>query len=510
MDNTLLTMRSIAKRFSGVTALDNVTFSVRSGDIHALVGENGAGKSTLMKVLSGVHPHGSYEGEIIFDSTECRFRSVVESKRAGIAIIHQELALVPGMSITENLFLGNEIRRRGLIDWDSAHRQARELLEPVGLSEDPNTLVETLGVGKQQLIEIARALAKDVKLLVLDEPTAALNDRDSERLLELLKRLRRDGLTSILISHKLGEVIDVADRVTILRDGVTVETIDDVTGLTIDRVAAGMVGRDVAGRFPSRSATAGPTLFDVADWSVEHTTQAGRMIVQNVDFHVRRGEVVGFAGLMGAGRTELAMSLFGESYGRKVSGFARIDGDAVDLTTVPSAIRAGLAYVTEDRKDLGLVLDAPIYQNVSLANLVGVANGPFINGRREFAVAGEYEELLKIKLRDLKQEVRTLSGGNQQKVVLAKWLFTNADVLILDEPTRGIDVGAKWELYEVINDLVESGKAVIVISSELPEVLGLSDRVYVMNEGRIIGELDRTNADAETVMEMILSSSLEE
>lgn len=506
MAANLLEMRDITKRFPGVTALSEVNLAVRRGELHAIVGENGAGKSTLMKILSGVHQHGSYDGQILIDGDEARFRSILDSEAAGIAIIHQELALVPTLSVTENMFLGHESARRGLIDWPSAHRRASELLAPVGFTTDPAVPVGTLGVGRQQLVEIARALAKDVRLLILDEPTASLNDHDSDALLELLLELRDNGLTSILVSHKLNEVAKVADSVTILRDGATVETIDCADQpVDPDRVIAGMVGRDLSQRFPPRTPDIGDVAFEVDGWSVRHPTQTNRLIVDDVSFQVRAGEIVGISGLMGAGRTELAMSLFGESHGVKVAGTARKRGVEVDLSSIPRAIDAGLAYATEDRKRYGLVLDFDIRTNVSLANIDAVASGPLISHTVETEQAQRFRRSMNIRCRGVDQSTVTLSGGNQQKVVLSKWLFADPDILILDEPTRGIDIGAKYEIYQLINELAAAGKSIVIISSELPEVLGVSDRIYVMNEGRFVGELDRSQASPEAVMQLIMT-----
>ena len=506
MSDVLLEMRGITKRFPGVLALDDVNLEVRHREIHALVGENGAGKSTLMKVLSGVHPAGSYDGEIYFGGELCEFHNIRQSEKRGIVIIHQELALVPHLSITENMFLGHEHTRRGLIDWQQAHARTRELLAPVGLKESPDTKIGALGVGKQQLVEIARALAKNASLLILDEPTSSLNESDSEALLQLLTTLRdRDGLASVLISHKLDEISAVADSITILRDGTTVETLDCRTErVSTDRIVRGMVGRELSNRFPSRAPDIGEVRFEVRDWTVAHPTQEDRLVVDRASFTVRRGEVVGISGLMGAGRTELAMSLFGHAYGRHLGGVAIKDGEEVDISTVPKAIRNGLAYVTEDRKTYGLVLIDDVRTNITLANLGGVSNGAFISTPKEGRVANEYRDVMNIKCASVEQPTLNLSGGNQQKVVLSKWLFAGPDILILDEPTRGIDVGAKYEIYTIINQLVAEGKAVVLISSELPEILGMSDRIYVMNEGRIIDEMSAASATQEEIMRSIM------
>jgi putative multiple sugar transport system ATP-binding protein len=501
----VLEMRNITKRFPGVLALNEVSMTVRQGEIHALVGENGAGKSTLMKVLSGVYPFGSYEGDIVFEGEIMKFRDIRQSESHGIVIIHQEFALIPGLSIAENLFLGHERHRKGVINWQNVYSEATALLKRVGLNESPKTLVGTLGVGKQQLVEIAKALAKDVKLLILDEPTSSLTEADSQALLDLLVGLRSQGISSVLISHKLNEIAAIADTITVIRDGASVESIDATVGkVSEDRIIRGMVGRDLHHRFPPKTATPGDVVFEVRDWTVEHPTQEGRIVVDHVNVNVRAGEVVGIAGLMGAGRTELAMSIFGGSYGRKRSGTVVRNGKEIDTSTVPKAIANKIAYVTEDRKTLGLVLGNDIKTNISLANLAGISRNSVISKPKEINVANGYRDSLRIKSSSVRQASVNLSGGNQQKVVLAKWLFTDADVLILDEPTRGIDVGAKFEIYSIINQLAAEGKALIIISSELPEILGVTDRIYVMDQGEIVGELTTSTATQESVMECIL------
>ena len=504
---TLLEMRGITKTFPGVKALDNVNMKVEEGEIHALVGENGAGKSTLMKVLSGVYAHGSYEGDIVYDGDVKAFRGITDSEDVGIIIIHQELALIPLLSIAENIFLGNERANGGIIDWRETERRAAELIERVGLKETPRTIVDDLGLGKQQLVEIAKALSKDVRLMILDEPTSSLNEQDSEKLLDLLLEFKKKGMTSILISHKLNEISRVADTITVLRDGSTVARLDCKDGISEDDIIRDMVGRSLDDRYPPKiDHTKDEIAMEVANWTVHHPLHSDRQVVKDVSFHVKRGEVLGIAGLMGAGRTELAMSLFGRSYGRDISGEARINGQPVDLSSVRRAINAGLAYATEDRKTFGLVLDQTIRRNVPLAKLDAVADGLVVNKGREAEVAERYRKRLNIKSSSIEQETINLSGGNQQKVVLSKWLFADPDILILDEPTRGIDVGAKFEIYTVIRDLAEAGKAIIVISSEMPELLGITDRLYVMNEGRFVGEMPTSEASQEKIMSTIIKS----
>ncbi len=499
----LLEMRGISKVFPGVRALDRVDLTVEAGEIHAICGENGAGKSTLMKVLSGVYPQGSYDGEIVYDGQPLALRGIRDSEAKGIIIIHQELALVPLLSIAENLFLGNEVARRGVINWPEAFQKTEGWLRKVGLSEPPSTPVGKLGVGKQQLIEIAKALAKDVRLLILDEPTAALQENDSAKLLDLMLELKAQGVTQIIISHKLNEIARVADRVTVIRDGATISTMARHE-ITEDRIIRDMVGRDMAHRYPDRTPAIGEVLMEVEGWSVWHPDQQDRQMIRDAHLTVRRGEIVGIAGLMGAGRTELAMSIFGRSYGRGHRGTVRMGGRVVDVSTVPKAIAAGISYVTEDRKALGLVLEEPILWNISLANLAGIALRGVLDKRREAKVAEEYRTRMNIRTPGVRQKVVNLSGGNQQKVVLSKWLFTDPQVLILDEPTRGIDVGAKFEIYQIMNQLAAQGRGVVMISSEMPELLGMCDRITVMNEGRIVGELSRAEASQERIMGMIL------
>ncbi|MER6398798.1 multiple monosaccharide ABC transporter ATP-binding protein [Kitasatospora sp. NPDC001603] len=514
MAGPVLEMRSISKSFPGVKALSEVNLTVSAGEVHAVCGENGAGKSTLMKVLSGVYPHGAYEGEILFEGEPCRFRDIRASEQRGIVIIHQELALVPYLSIAENVFLGNEHASRGIISWRRTLTHAAELLRQVGLDESPHTRIADLGVGKQQLVEIAKALAKKVKLLILDEPTAALNDEDSRKLLDLILELKAQGISCIIISHKLNEIARVADSVTILRDGRTIETIAiGPGGASEDRIIRGMVGRDLEHRYPERQpftgdgAGAGELAFEVEDWSVRHPIDQQRMVVDGASLNVRRGEIVGIAGLMGAGRTELAMSVFGRSYGRWAAGRVRLHGREIRTRTVPEAIGHGIAYVTEDRKQLGLNLIDDISRNISLSALGKVARYGRVNRHEENKVAESFRRTMNIKAPTVFTRTGTLSGGNQQKVVLSKWIFAEPEVLILDEPTRGIDIGAKAEIYTVIAELAAQGKAVLVISSELPELLGLCDRIYTMAEGRITGEVARADATQESLMRLMTMSA---
>ena len=506
MAKVLLEMNSITKTFPGVKALDNVNLQVEEGEIHALVGENGAGKSTLMNVLSGIYPYGSYEGDIIYDGEVCNFHNIKDSEKKGIVIIHQELALIPYMTIGENMFLGNEQGSKWCIDWNKTYAEADKYLEMVGLSDSSKTLIKDIGTGKQQLVEIAKALAKHAKLLILDEPTSSLNETDSRALLDLMKKLKGEGMTMIIISHKLNEVSYVADKITVIRDGSTIETLDAAKDdISETRIIKGMVGREITDRFPKRhDVEIGDVMMEVKDWTVYHPEFSERKVCDDISINVRAGEVVGIYGLMGAGRTELAMSIFGRSYGIGISGELKLKGRQVTLKSPKQAIEAGLAYVTEDRKGNGLVLSNSILRNTTLANLKGVSSGTFIDNDKEYAVAQEYVEKLRTKTPSVEQLVGNLSGGNQQKVLLAKWMFANPDVLILDEPTRGIDVGAKYEIYCIINDLAKAGKSVVMISSELPEVIGMSDRIYIMNQAKIVGEMKASEATQENIMACIV------
>lgn len=504
---TILEMRGIKKSFGSVKALNNVDLSVRKGEIHAICGENGAGKSTLMKILSGVYPHGSFDGQVLYQGQEQKFSGIRDSEEIGIIIIHQELALVPMLSITENIFLGNEQAQRGVIDWETSYAKTKQLLSKVGLSDSPDSLITNLGVGKQQLVEIAKALSKEVKLLILDEPTASLNENDSDRLLTLLLELKSQGVTSIIISHKLNEISRVADSITIIRDGSSVDYLDcKQEDVSEDRIIKAMVGREMSDRYPPRTSNIGEVMFEVKDWLVSHPEHASREVIKGINLHANRGEIVGIAGLMGSGRTELAMSIFGRSYGKNIRGTVSIHGKEVDVSTVQKAIKSGLAYVTEDRKGNGLLLEDSIKKNISLANLIGISKMSVIDEHQEANIAKEFRSKLRIRSEDVDQKAGNLSGGNQQKVVISKWLFTEPEVLILDEPTRGIDVGAKYEIYTIIDQAASEGKCIIMISSEMPELLGMCDRIYVMNEGKIVGEFLAKDASQENIMRSIMKN----
>lgn len=503
MNTPILEMKNITKEFPGVKALSNVSFSVAQGEIHCLVGENGAGKSTLMKVLSGVYPFGSYTGDILFGGAVQKFFGISDSEKAGIAIIYQELALVPEMTVYENIFLGNEIKKGVVINWNETIKRAGEALKKVRLNVNPETRVRDLGVGKQQLIEIAKALSKDIKLLILDEPTAALNEDDSQNLLDLLRELKQQGVTSILISHKLKEVIAIADSVTVLRDGQTICTLDAHKGeVSEGALIKNMVGREINNIYPKREKrNFGEVVLDVRNWTAYHPG-LGRTILKDVNFNVRRGEIVGIAGLMGSGRTEFALSVFGNPTGYHLQGEVIVKGERRRFHHPQDAISAGIAYVTEDRKGNGLILIQDVKENITLANLREIARRSVVDGNKEVKIANEYKSSLNIKTPTVEQKVGKLSGGNQQKVSVAKWLFVKPDLLILDEPTRGIDVGAKFEIYTIMNQLVDQGMSIIMISSELPEVLGMSDRVYIVSSGRITGELPIEEATQEKIMQM--------
>lgn len=511
MKDIILEMKGIVKEFPGVKALNNVNFSVERGEIHCLVGENGAGKSTLMKVLSGVYPYGSYEGEIIYDGELQKFAHIAESEAAGISIVYQELALFPELTVYENIFFGHEVMGGKVIDWNLSIVKAKEMLERVRLDINPATKVKELGVGQRQLIEIAKALSKNVKLLILDEPTAALNEDDSKNLLNLIKELKTQGVSSIMISHKLKEIVEIADTITVLRDGATVCSMDNRTEKISEReIIKNMVGRDLSNIYPEReNKNFGDVCLEVKNWTV-YDPAAGREILHNVSLNVRKGEIIGIAGLMGSGRTEFALSLFGNTPGYRITaGELKIDGKQVQFRNTKQAIKAGLAYVPEDRKKNGLVLIQDIRYNISIAGLDKLVHGLVVDENEEILVANEYKESINIKAPSIRQIVGNLSGGNQQKVSLAKWMYAEPNVLILDEPTRGIDVGAKFEIYTLMNKLVERGMSIIMISSELLEVLGMSDRIYTMSEGAITGEIAGEEATEELVMAMAIKTNQE-
>ena len=509
MADVILEMKSITKEFPGVKALDDVNLVVERGEIHALIGENGAGKSTLMNVLSGTYPFGSYTGDIYYDGELCQFKTLRDSEAKGIVIIHQELALIPLLTIGENMFLGNEKKNKfGYIDWDLTYNEAEKHMKQVGLNESAQTLVKDIGTGKQQLVEIAKAFSKNVKLLILDEPTSSLNDEDAKMLLDLLLEFKKNGLTSIIITHKLNEIIYCADKATIIRDGSTIETLTKgVDEFSEDRIIKGMVGRPMDDRYPKREHNVRPEIgLEVKNWTVYHPLYHEKIVDHNISFKVHKGEVIGFSGLQGAGRTELAMSIFGKSYGTNISGELYIDGEKVDLNNPEQAISHKLAYVTEDRKTNGLILAESIRFNTTLARLEKVCAKGVIDVTEEKNAAEEMTRAMGTKTPSVEQKVGNLSGGNQQKALLGKWMFTEPDVLILDEPTRGIDVGAKYDIYCLINEMVDNGKSVIMISSEMPELIGMCDRIYVMNEGELRGELDAKEATQEKIMSFIISA----
>lgn len=497
-------MRSITKVFPGVTALDHVDLLVEEGEIHALVGENGAGKSTLMNILSGIYPYGEYEGEIFMNGEEQRFRDIKASEDAGISIIHQELSMMPNLSVAENVFVGNEIRNGIIVNWNLTYQRAEDYLNRVGYKKNIHSLVREISVGDQQLVEIAKALSKNVKLLILDEPTSALNDNDAEHLLEMLLNLKDEGLTSIIISHKLDEIRRIADKITILRDGKVIETLDKDADISQERIVKGMVGRDIPDIFPKRTSVPSEIMFETRAWNVFDPIDTNKQKLFDIDIKIKKGEIVGLAGLMGAGRTEFALSVFGKSYGSRITGTVYKDGVPIDVSTSSSCIENGIAYTTEDRKEAGLILSENIKENTVLVHLWDLAENGIRNREIEEKVANEQIEKLNVRCSGLNQLTVNLSGGNQQKVVLAKWILSEPDVLILDEPTRGIDVGAKREIFIIMNSLVEQGKSVLFISSELTELLGMCDRIYVMNEGRLVGELFKNDFSQEAVMQLIM------
>ena len=505
MSDYILQIENLTKEFPGVRALENVSLKVKKGEIHSLCGENGAGKSTLMSCISGVYPSGSYEGKVFFKDHETNYHSVKDSEKEGLAIIHQELALSPYLSIYENIFLGHMETKAGIINWNRYIKESKDYLNTVGLSEPPETIVSKLGVGKQQLVEIARALSKKAELLILDEPTSSLNDDESEKLLNLILEFKRQGITSVMISHKLNEILKVADTVTILRDGRSIRTYD-VKGdnLTEEMIIKDMVGRDLTHRFPERKSSPGETVMEVKNWTVYHPDYHTIKVVDNVSFYLRKGEILAFCGPMGAGRTELMMSIFGKSYGYRSEGELDINGKKTIFHSTKAAINSGLGYISEDRKSLGLVLIQDVKTNIAYASLDKLSRFGIMDNQKEILAAERYRTELNIRTPSVAQIVRNLSGGNQQKVVVSKSLLADPDILIVDEPTRGIDVGAKLEIYEILNDMIAAGKSIIMISSELPEALGMADRIYVMNEGKIKGVLTKEEATQEKIMRLAL------
>jgi putative multiple sugar transport system ATP-binding protein len=501
----ILEIENLTKDFPGVRALDRVNLKIKKGEIHSLCGENGAGKSTLMSVISGVYPKGSYEGKVFYKGKETAYHSVKDSEKEGLAIIHQELALSPYLSIYENIFLGHMKTSFGIINWDYYVKESQKYLGRVGLKENPATIVSKLGVGKQQLVEIARALSKQVELLILDEPTSSLNDDESEKLLDLILEFKNQGITSVMISHKLNEILKIADTVTVLRDGKSISSFDvKMENLTEEMIIKDMVGRNITHRFPERNSSPGNTVMEVKHWTVYHPEYHSIKVVDNVSFNLRKGEILAFCGPMGAGRTELMMSLYGGSYGSRSEGELYIKGKKIQLNSAKKALDAGLGYISEDRKNLGLVLIQDIKTNISSSSLGKLSFCGVVNKAKEIAEAEKYRDELQIKTPSVFQLARNLSGGNQQKVVVSRTLLANPDIFIVDEPTRGIDVGTKTEIYNILNDLVKQGKSVIMISSELPEALGMADRIYVMNEGRIKGVLSHEEATQEKIMHMAL------
>ncbi|HCM27009.1 MAG: ABC transporter ATP-binding protein [Treponema sp. GWB1_62_6] len=505
MNEYILEIQNLTKEFPGVRALDKVNLKVKKGEIHSLCGENGAGKSTLMSVISGVYPKGSYEGKVFYKGHETHYHSVKDSEKGGLAIIHQELALSPYLSIYENIFLGHMKTRFGIINWDTYIRESKKYLDQVGLKENPSTVVSKMGVGKQQLVEIARALSKKVELLILDEPTSSLNDDESEKLLELILELKKQGITSIMISHKLNEVLKIADTVTILRDGKSISAYDvKEQKLTESMIIRDMVGRDLTARFPERETVPGDVIMEVKDWTVFHPDYHAIKVVDKASFNLRRGEILAFCGPMGAGRTELMMSLYGRSYGSRAEGELYLKGKMAETGSTKAALAAGLGYVSEDRKNLGLILIQDVKSNISISSLKKLSRLGVVSAQQEITEAEKYRKELRIKTPSVNQMTRNLSGGNQQKVVLSRCLLADPEIFIVDEPTRGIDVGAKSEIYGILNDLVAMGKSVIMVTSELPEAIGMADRIYVMNEGRIKGMLMKEEATQEKIMHIAL------
>lgn len=508
MTDYILEMKDITKVFGATKALDNVNLKVERNTIHAICGENGAGKSTLMNVLSGWYPSGDYTGTLIFDGKEVNYSGIKDSEKDGIAIIHQELSLIPDLNIMDNIFLGNEINDKGIINWDEQYKKAEKYLTLVGLDDDPRSEISSLSVAKMQLVELAKAISKDVKLLILDEPTASLNVDDSEKLLQLIKSLNEEGITSIIISHKLEEITEIADEITIIRDGHTIETLDNTNkDLDENRIIQGMIGRQMTNRFPEKTNEIGEINYEIKNWTFSNPINSDKLLLDDVNIKIHKGEVVGISGLMGAGRTELALTIYGNPPGDKISGNIYKNGEEISVNNVKEAIKNGIIYLTEDRKTKGLYLDRSIKENITIASLNKISKNSVIDKEKEISDTKIYSDKVKVKSSGIDQNTRYLSGGNQQKVLLARLLYTDSDLLILDEPTKGVDVGAKYEIYELINQATSMGKSVLMISSDMPEVIGLSDRIYVMNEGRIVGELNKGEANQEVIMKTILDGS---
>ncbi|MBD8025150.1 sugar ABC transporter ATP-binding protein [Ureibacillus sp. Re31] len=487
----MIEMSGITKAFSGNVVLNNVQFELADGEIHALMGENGAGKSTMMKILSGIYTKDA--GEIKVDGQVVNFKSPKDAEKLGIIVIHQELNMLPDLTVTQNLFLGKELTygKTGILKTRQMEKEASQLLSKLGLNVNPKTRTGDLSVGKQQIIEIAKAIASNAKVIVMDEPTAALTDREIETLFQTIRELKAKGISFVYISHRMEEIFAICDRITILRDGQYVG-VRNIPETNFDEIVAMMVGRELGERFPERKSTIGNTKLEVRNLTVNG-------LFHNLSFKLRKGEVLGVAGLMGAGRTEVAQTLFG--YRKASSGEILIDGKKVVIKSPIDAMKYGIGFVTEDRKTQGLVLDFTIKENITLTNLDKCASSGIVNQTKENSMVAKYIEELKIRTSGPEQRVKSLSGGNQQKVVLAKWLGTEPDILILDEPTRGVDIGARKEIYQIINQLAEAGVAILMISSELPEVIGMADRVIVMQEGKLTGEVMKEQMTQEIIMQ---------